>query len=329
MKRATLAQVASELLRLEKGAGDGQIDLGSDGVLNVTSLAKEMYPDTGATKGAVMRYYTSIWPFLAPAVKDRALVLKRYPAGVAGPMFFQQNAGDHLPAGVRTELVDSEAEGRSARLVGGDLLTQLYCVQLGAVEVHTWMSRVATIDSADRCLIDLDPGDDVPFTDVTRLARELLRVMDACGLAAGIKTSGSSGIHLVIPLPPRTSYDTSQSLAMRISQTVATQHPELATVERTIRARPRGTIYVDALQNARGKSMATAYSLRATALATASAPIARSELTARLRTERYTMKNLPKRAAEKGDLWERAMREKNSGPVVRRAIDALSEALDP
>ena len=132
-------------------------------------------------------------------------MLKRYPDGVAGSMFFQQNAGEHVPDVVRVATLDTVERGAKPRIVGGDLATLLYTVQLGAIEVHPWLSRVEDVDAPDRCLIDLDPGDDVPFGDVAALAREVVRIAEACGLTVALKTSGASGIHVVLPLPPRTS----------------------------------------------------------------------------------------------------------------------------
>ena len=201
-----------------------------------------------------MRYYANIWPVLKAHVVDRPLVLKRYPEGAGGPMFFQQNAGEHVPDVVRVEAIDSKDDGPKDRIIGGDLATLLYTVQIGAIEVHPKLSQVGDIDAADRCLIDLDPGPEVPFGAVVALTRDVLNVVHCCALPAAVKTSGSSGMHVVIPLPRATSYQTSSALAMLVARVVTAQTPERATVERSLRARPPGTIYVDAMQNARGRA---------------------------------------------------------------------------
>ena len=236
-----------------------------------------------------MRYYTRVARYLLPEIEGRALVLKRYPDGVAGSMFFQQNAGEHVPDVVRVATLDTVELGAKPRIVGGDLATLLYTVQLGAIEVHPWLSRVEDVDAPDRCLIDLDPGDDVPFGDVAALAREVVRIAEACGLTVALKTSGASGIHVVLPLPPRTSYETSADLALRLAEAVVAANPESATVERGVKARPKRSIYVDALQNARGKSMAAPYSVRARPAASVSAPLRERELTGRLRIDAFTI----------------------------------------
>jgi bifunctional non-homologous end joining protein LigD len=322
------ADVESQLLAIERGDGDGNIDFGRGKKLHVSSLAKEYFPKIGATKGALMRYYAHIWPLLQPHIDGRPLVLKRYPDGVGSAMFFQQNAGPHVPDGVRVETLKTVEEGPKPRIIGGDLLTLLYTVQLGAIEVHPWLSRLPDVEAADRCLIDLDPGDDVPFSSVVALARDVREIAQHCGLPMALKTSGSSGIHLVIPLPPRTSYDVSAQLALLIARAAAAHRPELATVERSIRERPKGTIYVDPLQNARGKSMACAYSVRAKEDATVSAPLRERELTARLRTSAFTLRTMPARVARTGDLWGEALSERPSAKVVRNALSALEQVLE-
>src|SRR5690348_7137217 len=249
--RKSAGSVVAQLEAIERDGGDGDLVLGRGVQLHVSSLEKVYFPDAGVTKGALMRYYAQVAPVLLPHLDGRPLVLKRYPEGVAGEMFFQQDAGPHVPAVVRVQALDTEEKGKRMRIIGGDLATLLYTVQLGAIEVHPWLSRVSDIDSPDRCLIDLDPGDDVEFPTVVSLARDILRIVDECGLTAAVKTSGSTGMHVVLPLPARTSYDTSVRLASMIAGVAVRLRPELATVERSIHGRPVGSIYVDAMQNAR------------------------------------------------------------------------------
>lgn len=324
-KAATPDDVETQLAAIERGDGEGELELGRGVTLHVSSLGKMYFSDAGVTKGALMRYYTRVSPVLLPHIAGRPLVLKRYPDGAGGPMFFQQDAGPHVPDVVRTKALPTEEKGDRQRIIGGELATLLYTVQLGAIEVHPWLSRVTDIDAADRCLIDLDPGDDVPFSAVVELARDVLRICRECDLPAAVKTSGSSGIHVVIPLPRSTSYDTSARLAMGIARVVAAARPERATVERSIGARPNGTIYVDAMQNARGKSAASAYSVRARAKATVSAPLAPRELTGRLRMDAFTVRTMPRRVARVGDLFGDTLAER---PVTTRALTRALDMLD-
>lgn len=318
--------VESQLRALERGDGEGEIALADGATLHVSSLAKPYFSAPKITKGALMRYYTRVAPYLLPEIEGRALVLKRYPDGVAGPMFFQQNAGEHVPDAVRVETLDTVELGAKPRIIGGDLATLLYTVQLGAIEVHPWLSRIEDVDAPDRCLIDLDPGDDVPFADVAALAREVVRIAEACELTVALKTSGASGIHIVLPLPPRTSYDTSADLALRLAEAVVAANPDRATVERSVKARPKRSIYVDALQNARGKSMAAPYSVRARPAATVSAPLRPSELTRRLRIDAFTVGTVPARVKRGGDLWSDAIATRPTARTIARAMAALQDA---
>jgi bifunctional non-homologous end joining protein LigD len=322
---AAAGDVEAQLAAIERGSGEGTLELGRGVSLHVSSLGKVYFPEPRITKGSLMRYYTRVAPVLLPHLAGRPLVLKRYPDGVGGQMFFQQDAGPHVPDVIRTQALSTVEKGKRDRIIGGDLATLLYTVQLGAIEVHPWLSRVEDIDSADRCLIDLDPGDDVPFSAVVALARDVLRITEECGLSAAVKTSGSSGIHLVIALPKRTSYDTSARLAMAIAQVVVALRPEAATVERSISARPPRTIYVDALQNARGKSAASAYSVRAKPGAAVSAPLAPAELTGRLRMGAFTVKTMPARVAKRGDVFGEALAQR---PATTRVLAQALKVLD-
>jgi bifunctional non-homologous end joining protein LigD len=187
---------------------------------------------------------------------------------------------------------------------------------------------VSDIDSPDRCLIDLDPDDEVPFSSVVALAGDILRIVEEFGLTAAVKTSGSTGMHVVLPLPPRTSYATSVRLASRIAELTVKLRPTVATVERSIHNRPAGSIYVDAMQNARGKSAASAYSARAREGATVSAPLEPGELTGRLRMSTFTVRTMPARIARMGDIWGSALKGRPTTRALTRALQLLEDALD-
>lgn len=327
-KRATTAaDVESQLQQIERDGGSGDVDFGRGGTLHVSSLGKP-YFGNGITKGALMRYYVSVWSVLMPHVRDRPLVLKRYPDGASGPMFFQQNAGENVPDSVRVEQVETRDEGAKPRIIGGDLATLLYTVQIGSIEVHPWLSRAGHLETPDRCLIDLDPGDDVPFHEVVALTRQLLAIIRESGLTAAVKTSGASGIHLVVPLPAGISWDTSAELATLIARVCVGRNPERATVERSLSSRPAGTIYVDPMQNARGKSMACAYSVRAKEGAPVSAPLSERELTSRLRLSSFTIKTLPERVTRLGDLWGATLEAAPSRRKLAKAVQVLGGMLE-
>jgi bifunctional non-homologous end joining protein LigD len=299
--------IEQQLARMERQGHDGDITFPDGRTLRVTSLDKVFFPRDGITKGDLMRYYARVAPVLMPILADRPLALKRYPDGIDRPAFFQQNATKY-PAGVRVESIVTEAGKPAPRFIGGDLPTLLYLVQLGTIAVHVWQSRVGSLDDADYSTIDLDPGEGVRFARVVELARLLGRKLRDQNLTAAVKTSGSRGIHIAIPLPPKTSFEESTRLAEQLAEGLVEDRPELATLERRIEERPHGTIYVDIQQNARGKSVVSAYSARARKGATVSAPLRWPELTRTLRLGRFTVRTMPRRLARVGDLWEDALR---------------------
>lgn len=313
-------RVIQQLDEIRASGGDGVLELGRGRTLEVSSLDKLYFPEARVTKGDVMRYYVVMSSVLLPIIRDRPLILKRYPNGIQGQFFFQQNAGDNIPDGVRTARVRTEGGQRAVRIIGGDLLTLLYTVQIGTIAVHTWQSRIQSARDADSATIDLDPGDDVPFGEVVKLANEIKVELDKSHLLSAIKTSGSSGLHIVLPLPLKTSFEIAARLADTIATRTAEAYPKRATIERSIRARPPGSIYVDAQQNAEGKSVVAAYSLRERPTATVSAPLDWSELSRSLRLGMFTIESVPVRLAKLGDLWGAAMKRRNSKRAVDRAL---------
>jgi bifunctional non-homologous end joining protein LigD len=267
-----------------------------------------------------MRYYATASPVLLPIIKDRPLVLKRYPEGIDGPSFFQQKPGANLPDGVRTARVTTEGGERADRIIGGDLLTLLYLVQIGTIAVHAWQTRVPDIRFADTTTIDLDPGDDVPFDHVVTIAKRIKAELDRFALLGAIKTSGSSGLHVVLPLPPKTAFEDAARIAARIAERIVEANPELTTLERSVKARPAGTIYVDAQQNAEGKSVVAAYSVRERPAAPVSAPLGWQELRRGLRIDAFTIETMPARLRRVGDLWGTAMRHRNTQRTIDRVL---------
>lgn len=311
--------VEEQLVRLQRTKRDGEIGFGRSKALHVSSLDKIFFEGSGIAKGDVMRYYAHVAQILLPLLKDRPLILKRYPNGISGPSFFQQNAGT-VPAGVRVAEVETEEGDRALRVIGGDLLTLLYTVQLGTIAVHPWQSRLPRVEYADYSTIDLDPGKGVSFEHVIELAKFIRAELDELQLKAALKTSGSRGLHIVVPLPARTTYARSAALAELIASRVAVKHPRIATLERGLRQRPKGTIYVDAKQNARGKSVASAYSVRERTGAPVSAPLRWTELERNLQIEDFTIATMRRRLDQVGDLWGEALRQRNTTQAINRVL---------
>jgi bifunctional non-homologous end joining protein LigD len=322
---ASTGPVVDQLLELERARKDGEIALPNGDRLRVTNLRKVFWPDLGITKGELLRYYATVAPLLLPVVDDRPLVMKRFPNGIDGPAFYQQRHPEAVPPGVRREVLPADVEpideeGPRDRLIGGSLTTLLYMTQLAAISQDPWFSRVADPWHADYVAIDLDPGDDTPFARVLDVARWTKDVLDRYRIPAWPKTSGSSGLHIYIPLPPGTTYDTGQLLCQMVATVVAEAHPKVATVERTVRKRPRGTVYVDYLQNILGKTLATAYSARASDYAGVSTPLTWAEIERGVDPRGFTIRTAPARFKEMGDLWKpfRTSRGVDLQKVIRR-----------
>ncbi|HEY8833381.1 MAG TPA: DNA ligase D [Gemmatimonadaceae bacterium] len=311
-KKVEKDSLLEQLTSVEQKRGDGSLDFGNGKTLKVSNLDKVFFPKEKYTKGDVMRYYTRIADFILPVVQDRPLVLKRFPDGIDGEAFYQQKASETTPPEVRVELIETDGGEKQRRIIGGDLLTLLYTIQLGAVSVDPWHSRVQSLEYADYTVIDLDPGPRANFDRVIQVARWTKEVIDGFGLNAAIKTSGSTGLHIYLPLPPRTPNDAATIVAQMIATKVAGAHPKEATIERAVKARGAATVYVDYLQNIQGKTVASAYSVRAKPGATVSTPLEWTELTDDLDLRAFNLANAAERFEEVGDVWAEAMRKKNS-----------------
>jgi bifunctional non-homologous end joining protein LigD len=313
-------EVVSQLEAIQREGGDGVVALPEP--LEVSNLGKVFFPEDGFTKGDLMRYYARMSPFVLPAIEDRPLVLKRYPNGIHGKAFYQQRAPDDVPGGVRVETVRNDEGEEQARIIGGALVTLLYTIQLGAVSVDPWLSRVETCDDADLTIIDLDPGPKATFRRVIDVARWTKAELDELGLHAALKTSGATGMHVCLPLPKGSSYETAQVLAHLVASRVAERHPDEATLERSVKARPADAVYLDYLQNIRGKTVAGAYAMRARPGATVSTPLAWSELTDSLDPRAFTIESVPARIAKLGDLWAEGMRKRNTVAMLKKVAGA-------
>jgi bifunctional non-homologous end joining protein LigD len=296
-----LQLVVDQLQDLEDRRQKGVIALPDGDSLEVGNLEKVFWPDLPATKGDLLRYYVRVSPCILPVVADRALVMKRFPNGVGDEAFYQHRAPDKVPRGVRTiTLPDDDVP---SRLVGGSLKTLLYLAQLAAISMDPWFSRVETPHVADHVAFDLDPMPGTPFEHVLDVARWLHDELEKIGAVSFPKTSGADGLHVYVPLPKRTPYESGRIWAQIIATMVAAKHPKIATVERTVRKRG-AKIYVDYLQNIEGKTLACAYSARASAYGGASTPLTWKEVHAGVDRRDFTMATLPARIAEVGDLWK-------------------------
>ncbi|MCC7176955.1 MAG: DNA ligase D [Acidobacteria bacterium] len=297
----SLDAVIDQLTALEKARKNGRITLPDGDTLDVTNLHKVFWPEGARTKGDLLRYYSRISPLILPVVDNRPLVMKRMPDGVTGEAFYQHRAPEPVPSGVRIEtLPDDDVP---ARLVGGSLKTLLYMAQLASISMDPWFSRMDALDTPDQVAIDLDPQPGATFGQILDVARWVRDILERVGVRGYPKTSGSEGLHVFIPLPPGTPYQAGMLFCQIVATMVASQHPKVATVQRMVGRRKDGTIYVDYLQNIQGKTLACAYSARASAFAGVSTPLTWEEVDAGVAPQDFTIANMYARVERVGDLW--------------------------
>jgi len=299
-------RILEQLSEWESAKTDGVLTLPNGDSLKVTNLHKLFWPKLKLTKGDLMRYYARVAPFILPAVADRPLVMKRFPNGVAGAPFYQHRAPE-VPPNVRTEVVGVVEE--RPQIIGGGLKTLLYMTQLAAISQDPWFSRVAHPEFADYAAFDLDPPDGVAFAQVLDVARWIRDELDALGAAGVAKTSGSDGLHIYIPLPAGTRYEAGMLYCQIVAALVEQKHPRAATTERSVKARGK-RIYIDCLQNILGKTLATAYSARASDYAGASTPVTWQEVDEGFDRTDFTIVSAPARFEQAGDLWAKLKRSK-------------------
>jgi bifunctional non-homologous end joining protein LigD len=305
-----LDPVVAQLADIEASGGDGIVTIGRGRSLDVSNLDKTYFPAVGRTKGDVMRYYAQVASYLVPILADRPLVLQRFPNGIDERPFFQQNAPADVPAGVRVEDVPTD-DGAASRLVGGDIVTLLYAAQLGTITMNPWHSRIDHLAYSDYTVLDLDPGPTTKFAALVSVAKWVKELLDESGLTGVLKTSGSRGLHVFIPLPPRTSNESALLVAQLLAERVATEHPAQATTTRARSDRASSAVYVDYLQNILGKSVASAFSVRPKERATVSTPLSWDELGRGLDPAAFTIDTVPGELENRGKLWVEGMRAKN------------------
>jgi bifunctional non-homologous end joining protein LigD len=272
--------------------------------VRLTNLDKVFWPSEGYTKGDLIEYYRAVSRWMLPYLADRPLVLTRYPDGITGKSFFQKDAPEYAQAFVRTVTIWSEDSQRELDyFVCDSEASLLYIANMAAILLHIWSSRVTTLEQPDWCILDLDPKQ-APFTDVVTVAKTVRALCDEIGLPTGVKTSGSTGLHVLIPLGRQCTYEQSRTLGGLLARVVAAELPEIATVTRQIHKRG-GKVYLDYVQNGHGRLLVAPFSARPLAGAPVSTPLAWREVTPALDIRTFTIRTIPTRMKKlKSDpLW--------------------------
>jgi len=259
-----------------------------------TNLDKVFWPAEGYTKGDLIEYYRAVSRWMLPYLAERPLVLTRYPDGIDGKSFFQKDAPQYAQDFVRTVTIWSEDSQRELDyFVCDDEASLLYIANMGAILLHIWSSRVGSLEQPDWCILDLDPKE-APFKDVVTVALEVKALCDDIGLPTGIKTSGSTGLHVLIPLGRQCTYEQSRTLGGLLARVIATRLPEIATITRQVQKRG-GKVYLDYVQNGHGRLLVAPFSVRPLPGAPVSMPIEWREVTPKLKLSDFTIRTAPTR----------------------------------
>jgi bifunctional non-homologous end joining protein LigD len=295
--------------------------------LRFSNLNKVYFPESGYTKRNLLAYYYRMADFILPFLRDRALVLRRYPDGIKGQAFFQKDVREGLPEWFKTVPVDSEHRGEVIQFAtANDRASLLFLTGLGCIDHNPWSNRYDDLDHPDYFFFDLDPSDGTEFSVVVTIAKALHEKLEELRLASFLKTSGATGMHIFLPVEPIYTYEQLRTFGEIIARTVTAEHSNLVTSERIVAKRPAGRVLIDVQQNAHGRPLAAAYSVRAFPQAPVSAPLLPRELRPSLRPETLNIKTVFARLKEKGDLWADFWKRRQR---LEQAIELLSTRMPP
>jgi bifunctional non-homologous end joining protein LigD len=270
------------------------VEIVEEKTVEFSNLDKVFWPAEGYTKGDLIEYHRQVAEWMLPYLEDRPLVMTRYPDGIDGKSFFQKDAPPYAPDWFRRVTVWSEGSGRElSYFVAEDVESLLFVINLGTIPLHIWSSRITSLAEPDWCILDLDPKE-APFTDVVEIALVIRELCDEIGLPCYPKTSGSSGIHVLVPLGGRLTYEQSRTLGQLLGRVVVAERSDIATLTRNPDRR-EGKVYIDFVQNGHGRLLVAPFTVRPQPGAPVSAPLAWSEVNKRLRIENHTIKSVPRR----------------------------------
>lgn len=283
-------------------ANDSRVRVGGK-VVSLTNLNKEFFPELGLTKRDLLAYYSTVAPLLLPHLKDRAMVMKRYPDGIHGQFFFMKRVPEGAPSWVKTCSIQHPKAGLVPFPMVQDLATLMWVINLGCIDLNPWYSRCDDTDRPDVLNFDLDPGE-APFPKVLEVALILRDTLAGLKMQPLVKTSGSAGIHVYVPLVRGPLQKEVWQVAKNIAWHLAGEHPKLITAEYQIAKRPKGRVLVDYNQNSWGRTLASVYSVRPTPMATVSTPVTWKEVEEGFKLADFRVENVTDRFKKLGDLWK-------------------------
>jgi bifunctional non-homologous end joining protein LigD len=290
--------------------------------VEVTNRQKVFWPEEGYTKGDVIEYYNAVSKYILPYLKGRPLSLRRNPNGIADAGFFHKDAGDNAPDWVRTEPIWSESSERDVDyIIADDKATLLYLANLGSIEINPWHSKVGNLGMPDYLVIDLDPSDKNTFDQVVETAKAVRQVCDSAGIDSYCKTSGSTGLHIYVPMGAKYTYEQVNQFAELLATRTHELVPDFTSLERSIKKRGPA-IYMDYMQNNIAQTVACPYSLRPKPHATVSAPLDWKEVRKGLDMQRFNIKTMLKRIEAKGDLFKPVLGKGINMPAALKKLGA-------
>ena len=293
---------AAKTPSIPKGQSEVDLRVGRRTV-RLTSLDKVFWPGAGLTKRHLLQYYADVSSVLLPHLRDRAMVMKRYPNGIRGKWFFMKRAPSPRPEWIETCEIMHKANNLIAFPMVQDLGSLLWVVNLGCIDLNPWYGRCDDPNRPDCLVFDLDPGPDASFQQVLETGLVLRDAVEELGMRPLVKTSGSEGLHLYIPIVRGPVQKKVWGFAKRLAQDLERRHPRLITTQFYVAKRPRGRVLVDYNQNAWGRTLASVYSVRPRPRATVSTPLTWDEVARGFELEDFRLDNVPARIAELGDLW--------------------------
>ena len=272
--------------------------------VRLTNLQKPFWPERGITKGALIQYYADVAPVLITHIRDRAMVMKRYPHGAAGEFFFMKRAPVPRPEWIRTCAIEHESGNTIDFPVIDDVPSLLWLINLGCIDLNQWYARCDDVNRPDYVHFDLDPGQGATFDQVRECALIVHDALETLKMKPLAKTSGSKGLHIYVPIVRGPVQKAVWTFAKTLAVELASRHPALMTSVYRVAKRPRGRVLVDYNQNAWGRTLASIYSVRPTPLATVSTPLEWSEVARGVRIEDFRLDNVRERIVAVGDLWK-------------------------
>jgi bifunctional non-homologous end joining protein LigD len=293
-------------------------------VLKLSNLDKPFWPEEGITKGDLLAYYRDVAPVVVPHLRERPFTMKRYPDGAFGKFFFQKDAPKHMPDWIPTRRFEVSARdsARTRKHVDfalvNDELALLWMVNMGCIDLNTWYSRVDKPDRPDFVLFDLDPSPDVGFAETIEVALLVKETLELLELESFPKTSGAEGIHVLVPIARRHSFDETRRFSEIVAGAIARAHPRIATTEWS-KAKRRGVL-IDSNQNGEGKTIASVYSVRPKPGAPVSTPLRWDEVSESLDPAAFTMDAVLDRVAREGDLYAPVLTTRQTLGAALRAL---------